>query len=259
MKVSIIIPNYNCKPYLGKCINSVKTQSYRDWECIIVDDASTDGSQQAIWDLIRNDERFTFILKKENEGLSAARNTGMDHSLGDVYFFLDSDDWLERNALQWLVAEADAHPEAGRIIGLCQNIWPGGRATPWSITPTGMHGPDDDHFFSGRECDPGHATAGLYIQSRIPVKLRFPRVRLFEDMIFNMWLMFAGVLSFVTDRYVYMYRRRPDSLVSLNITHEDADAMRKALHDCAEPFHPRPEVYERCVTFLENAMKNRIR
>ena len=102
--ISVIIPVYNTREYLGKCINSVKTQSFNDWECIIVDDGSTDGSADLIYEYTRNDSRFRAFYT-ENRGLARARNLGMDKANGDC-FFLDSDDYLLPGALSYLSRKA---------------------------------------------------------------------------------------------------------------------------------------------------------
>lgn len=104
MKFSVVIPSYNVEAYLEECLGSVAAQSYKDWEAIIVDDGSTDGSAAQAETWTRKDERF-HLLKQENQGLSAARNAGMDQARGEYLLFLDADDWLESDALQVLDSE----------------------------------------------------------------------------------------------------------------------------------------------------------
>lgn len=100
-KVSIIIPVYNVKDYLEKCIESVVQQSYKNLEIIIVDDGSTDGSQFICDEFLKKDERIK-VIHKMNGGLSDARNVGYSESTGKYIFFLDSDDWLVLNAIEIL-------------------------------------------------------------------------------------------------------------------------------------------------------------
>lgn len=94
--LSVIIPVYNVKPYLEKCINSVIRQSFNDIEIIIVDDASTDGSDE-ICEKYANSRYIncTVIHHQNNQGLSAARNTGLQASCGKYIYFLDSDDYID--------------------------------------------------------------------------------------------------------------------------------------------------------------------
>lgn len=104
MKFSVVIPSYNVEAYLEECLGSVAAQSYKDWEAIIVDDGSTDGSAVLAETWTRKDERF-HLLKQENQGQSAARNVAMRIAQGEYLLFLDADDWLESDALQVLDSE----------------------------------------------------------------------------------------------------------------------------------------------------------
>jgi glycosyltransferase involved in cell wall biosynthesis len=101
MLFSIIIPVYNVAEFLQECLNSVITQTFQDWEAVCVNDGSTDDSCVILKEFAAKDPRFT-IISKNNGGLSSARNTGLDAAKGDYILFLDSDDWLEDNALELL-------------------------------------------------------------------------------------------------------------------------------------------------------------
>lgn len=98
-KVSVILPVYNTEPYLDRCIESILTQTFADFELIIVDDGSTDGSGKICDYYATRDERVR-VLHEVNSGVSAARNIGLKHMTGDWVTFVDSDDWLEPSALQ---------------------------------------------------------------------------------------------------------------------------------------------------------------
>ena len=93
LKASVIVPVYNVKPYISRCIDSILAQEYADWELILVDDGSTDGSGCICDEYADGDSRIRVIHQK-NKGLSGARNTGIRHSTGDVLFFVDSDDYV---------------------------------------------------------------------------------------------------------------------------------------------------------------------
>ena len=105
MKFSVVIPAYNVEAYLDECLGSVVAQSFGDWEAIVVDDGSTDGSAALAETWARKDNRFR-ILKQTNQGLSSARNAGMHLAQGEYLLFLDGDDWLEPHALQILADAA---------------------------------------------------------------------------------------------------------------------------------------------------------
>ena len=97
-KVSIIIPIYNVKQYVAKCIESVFNQTYNNLEIILVDDGSTDGSANVI-EKYEYDKRIR-IFHKTNGGLSDARNYGLDKVTGKYVFFLDSDDYIEPTTIE---------------------------------------------------------------------------------------------------------------------------------------------------------------
>lgn len=92
-EVSIIVPVYNVERYLRKCIDSILAQTYKDYELILIDDGSTDCCG-AICDEYRIKDQRIQVIHKKNEGLSSARNAGMDIAKGTYYLFCDSDDFV---------------------------------------------------------------------------------------------------------------------------------------------------------------------
>lgn len=102
-KVSIIVPVYKAEKYLRECIDSIISQTFNDWECILVDDGSPDNSGKICDEYAVNDSRL-LVIHKENGGVSSARNAGLDIAEGEWITFVDSDDCLYSNALeQWIV------------------------------------------------------------------------------------------------------------------------------------------------------------
>ncbi|WP_271424744.1 glycosyltransferase family 2 protein [Aequorivita sinensis] len=104
-KISIVIPIYNVEKYLKRCLDSVKNQTYNNFEVILVNDGTTDLSASIAEDFVRVDDRFK-LIHQENKGLSGARNTGLKEAKGDYVFYLDSDDILVDTALELLVNAA---------------------------------------------------------------------------------------------------------------------------------------------------------
>lgn len=92
-KFSIIVPVYNTEKYLKRCLDSVKYQTYENFECIIVNDGTPDNSSEIIKEYL-NDKRF-ILLDQNNQGLSCARNNGVAKSRGKYISFLDSDDFID--------------------------------------------------------------------------------------------------------------------------------------------------------------------
>ena len=99
MLFSVIIPVYNVESYLRDCLDSVLNQTFADWEAICVNDGSTDESASILDECVERDHRIK-VITQPNGGLSSARNTGIKATSGDYLLFLDSDDWLETNALE---------------------------------------------------------------------------------------------------------------------------------------------------------------
>ena len=91
--VSIIVPVYNVKPYLNRCVDSLLGQSYQNTELLLVDDGSTDGSETLCDEYAAQDARVR-VLHKKNGGLSDARNAGVDAAAGEYLSFVDGDDWV---------------------------------------------------------------------------------------------------------------------------------------------------------------------
>lgn len=92
MKISIIIPVYNVLDFISECVNSVLNQTYKNFEILLVDDGSTDGSSQLCDEFGNKDNRIR-VYHKKNGGLSDARNYGICRATGDYIIFLDSDDF----------------------------------------------------------------------------------------------------------------------------------------------------------------------
>lgn len=102
-KITFIVPIYNTQNELIRCLDSIMYQTYKNWNCILVDDGSTDHSGE-ICDGYRNkDDRF-LVFHRSNEGVNSTRNFGLSHADGDYIAFVDSDDWIESNYLEFLIS-----------------------------------------------------------------------------------------------------------------------------------------------------------
>lgn len=102
MTLSIVIPVYNTKKYLSDCLGSILTQSFTDFEILLIDDGSSDGSSELCNEFARLDSRIR-VFHKENGGVSSARNLGLANACGEWVYFVDSDDCLLPGGLQTLI------------------------------------------------------------------------------------------------------------------------------------------------------------
>ena len=114
---SIIIPIYNVAQYLRECLNSVLAQTFADWECICVDDGSTDSSGAILDEYAAKDERFC-VVHQPNSGEGGARNAGIAAARGEWVFFLDGDDVMLDGALEQLIQVATSDVDLVRF-GFC--------------------------------------------------------------------------------------------------------------------------------------------
>ena len=137
--VSIVVPVYNAAPYLKKCLDSVVNQTLKNVEIIFIDDGSTDGSSEICQEYAAKDSRIIYY-KKENEGLAAARQDGIERANGEYVGFVDSDDWLELNMYERMYTEA-IKENADIVFCNC--------------------------FFNDNETDRMHLKSGVYDRKRI--------------------------------------------------------------------------------------------
>ena len=97
--VSVIVPVYNCDKYLNRTIDSILTQTYNNFEVILINDGSTDRSRQICEDYLLKDTRIR-LINKNNQGVSVARNIGINNANGKYICFVDADDYIEKNMLE---------------------------------------------------------------------------------------------------------------------------------------------------------------
>ena len=125
MRVSIIVPIYNVEKYITRCLDSVHSQTYTDIECILVDDKGRDESMQLAKQFVeayKGPIKFVLCEHIVNQGLSAARNTGLKKASGDYVFFLDSDDSLPDDSIEKLVHEAEEYQYPEIVSGVTRHI-----------------------------------------------------------------------------------------------------------------------------------------
>ncbi len=143
-EVQVIIPVYKAEKGLRRCLDSLKTQTFTNWEALMVDDASPDGSLDIMREYARSDPRFVCIERKTNSGASGARNTALERLTAEYVTFLDSDDYWEPDMLETMVGRAR---KTGCDVVQCRYVFdfPGGK----SFTPRGVFPGDAE--FRGKE------------------------------------------------------------------------------------------------------------
>ena len=122
--VSIIIPTYNYGEFLPDAVESIFNQTYQEWECLIIDDGSTDNTKDIAHSVLLNDNRVSYYYQNR-KGTSAAKNLGLKYSKGNFIQFLDADDILEDNKLEKHVSYLSNHKKCDLVYGpslfFCEN------------------------------------------------------------------------------------------------------------------------------------------
>lgn len=118
MKVSVIVPSYNYGHLISETLDSVLSQTYQDWECIIVDDGSTDNTRQVVEKYVKPNGRFKYLHQK-NKGLAGARNTGILNASGEYIQLLDADDLLHPEKIRF---QLDFCLNQKSLISYCETV-----------------------------------------------------------------------------------------------------------------------------------------
>lgn len=234
IKVSVILPVYNCEKYLRQCLDSLVSQTLRDIEIICVNDGSTDKSGEILSEYAAKDGRFV-IINTENGGAGKARNIGINAACGKYLCFPDSDDWLENNALStvYRIAENDKAD-----ITVCRSIQydnETGETTPCTyslrldrlpkFSPFSVMNTESSVFRNIM----GWAWDKLYLRSFVTAnELYFQEQRTTNDMYFVYMSLFKASRISACDKFLYHQRRNVSG--SLSATREKSwECFYKAL------------------------------
>ena len=212
-KISVIIPVYNTEKYLKECLDSVLTQTFKDMEIICVNDGSTDNSAAVLNEYAQKDSRIK-IVTQQNQGLSAARNSGLDVATGEWIYFADSDDAVPRDALLVLytVAERSGCPIVASRNRLSIDQYHAMQESSISSSPSfdyrkwqGLKDFVCDHKVFSSSCNKLYA-ASLFATQRFKVGM------LFEDWPV-MSILFGKVENYATTEMpCYVYREDNQSI-----------------------------------------------
>lgn len=107
-KISVIVPIYNVEKYLPTCLNSIINQTYKNLEILLINDGSSDNSGEICENYAKMDNRI-HVFHKRNEGVSSARNLGIDLSVGDFISFVDPDDFLDLNLYEIVISNMEKY------------------------------------------------------------------------------------------------------------------------------------------------------
>lgn len=199
--ISVIIPMYNPGELLCRMIESLQRQTYRDLEILLIDDGSTDGTEQFCNDIVKQDNRFQYYYQ-ENAGVSAARNLGLQLAGGEFIAFLDADDRIDDNyfaELLWVCQNAD--------IAVCDVIIEDATRkiiSKFSLPGQVLSSKGALNYLLKRQNINSGPYAKLFRKVVIS-SLRFPALSVYEDVVFVMQAFVNARSIRVTDHTAYHY------------------------------------------------------
>lgn len=229
--ISIVVPVYNVEAYLADCLDSLLAQSYTDFEIVLVNDGATDSSPAICQDYAARDGRIR-LIHQANGGLSAARNTGIEHARGEYLLFVDSDDLLPDGALEMLHSVA-VEQNADFVAGTFLRLFEDGRIRPARLRDP-IHGVEVYTGFDKmdnyiRVPKQSNSVAGKLFARDLFAQIRFPVGKLFEDIYVTYQLVHNARRIALCEKPSYIYRRRGDSIMLRPCSRRDFDAVEGRL------------------------------
>ena len=232
--ITIIVPVYQVKEYIGECVESLQHQTYTNLEILLVDDGSTDGSEELCDEYARRDNRIK-VIHQENQGLSAARNTGLDRATGEYVAFVDSDDavlpsYIEK--LYGLIRKYHADIAACAYIK-CKT----GKVDHFREKKTNDNDVTNLCMSSNQMLRQWHGKYKkwetvtwnkLYCRSVFEKngskdRIRFPEGRRHEDVLTSHLIVYNAQRIVLTTQVLYLYRTRAGSIVAGMTTEENRE------------------------------------
>lgn len=213
--ISFIVPVYNAEKYLEQCLQSIISQTYKVWECILIDDGSIDNSGAICDGFVAKDSRFR-VFHKENGGVSAARNLGIKQAKGEWVTFIDADDFVGETYLHGLLQPVLQGNEVDFVHGGCTNF-ENGQITSVNQEYEFFVGDDKGKIFS--------LFRGLVVSKLFKTEILRNNDLLFdegmkiaEDMAFTMdYLFYVNAYALVPEKSYYYRRDNVNSATHRNI------------------------------------------
>lgn len=216
--ISVIVPSYNVEPYLERCVQSLRDQTYTDLEIILVNDGSTDGTGELCDRLAGKDHRIR-VVHKENGGLSDARNAGINIAQGEFYSFIDGDDFIETDTYESMIAEM-TDPEVSVVAGgfIVTDIR---GETTVSVSPKRQKLTKEEAFMDlfGRSYI-SQSSCNKLFRSSLFTEIRYKKGIINEDMEILPRLLDIGDHVVLLDKPVYHYIKKPGSITSSDYSME---------------------------------------
>lgn len=220
--ISVIVPVYNVEKYLDRCVKSILSQSFSDFELLLVDDGSPDRCGEMCDEYAKGDSRIK-AFHKRNGGLSDARNFGIEKALGEYLMFVDSDDYIHEQMLETLhrlITENDAD------LAVCSamDVFEGKEVTQVREIREFTLNKTESYKYMLRGDGLPSACNKLYKRQTVG-EVRFPVGKLYEDGFFTPQILKRVEKTAVTSRPMYYYFRRADSITTKPFRKGDLDVI----------------------------------
>ncbi|WP_144281524.1 glycosyltransferase family 2 protein [Chryseobacterium echinoideorum] len=208
MKFSVLIAHYNNSVYFKDCYESLKNQTYPNWEAVILDDASKDSEKKAVIELIQNDSRFKFYENEENSGVGITKSKLIELASGEICGFVDPDDALLPSAIQKAIDifrnNQDVVLAYSRFVSCDQNM------KPLSEFKSAMQIPNNDRFFFNYPVQIAHFVSFRKKTYELTEKMN-SSLKISEDQDLYLKLYEKGKVKFI-DEANYLYRTHPKGI-----------------------------------------------
>jgi len=255
--ISVIIPVYNVEKYLRACLDSVMAQTFTDLEIICVNDGSTDESRDILTEYAGKDSRIR-VIDRENGGLSEARNSGAAVATGKYIYFLDSDDWIEPDAMQKCFEISEKHHLDLFIFDFEPEYESEDLRSCFEFKPSDI--PYEEVALAGPELFEKQYKNSDYLvctwlrfirrEYYLAKKLSFYPHLIHEDVLFALYCDFQAERSLYQHWKFYHYRIRKNSIMTKVLKFERFQAMAIILNEERKFMQAHPEIYDRCKTSI---------
>ena len=258
-KISVIVPVYNVEQFLRECIESIRNQTYKNIEIILVDDGSTDNSGKICDEYISKDSRIK-VIHKENGGLSSARNTGLDNATGDYVMFSDSDDLFLPDSCQVMIDEME-RTNSDYVVGNYQNcnedgtLWDNPVFDQTKYVNFRLSIKDYKHSFFTMNSSVCNKIFRMSFLNKI--NIRFIEGVPAEDAIFSTYCFIKSKKVYYIPDVMYLYRQRSaDSSISMSCSLNYFKGISKAYKIIYDNFKENNEIgfyryfYAKSLTYM---------
>lgn len=218
-RISVIVPVYNTELYLKNCVDSILRQTFKDFELILIDDGSSDNSASLCKEYADADSRVKYFYQ-ENSGASVARNHGIDVATGDFITFIDSDDWIDEDYLELLLAESEGYD----IVQIGNHVF----TADGQINRGDQVNSDLEEKINGKDLcirllegkyQSGGVPWGKLYRKELWEDIRFPAIQRFEDVavLYKIYWKASEIHNVKTAKYCYR-SQRPGSIMHSKFT-----------------------------------------